>query len=239
MEVNITGPKVLWETDFLGFRITETTRNAWVIMIIITLLCFWLSRGLKVRNPGKKQIITEKLVTMLYNLVEGVMGKKYLWFTPYIGALFTFSMVGSLSGLVGARAMTGDLSTTLGWAILASVLTIWNNIRHHGLGGWLRSYIEPVPFILPLNIVSEFANPISMAFRHFGNIASGIVISALVYGALTMASNALLSSTFLAGVPLLQIGIPAVLSLYFDIFASFLQAYIICMLTMVFVSGAE
>ncbi len=239
MSVDIKGPKILWETDFLGFHITETMRNAWVIMILITLLCFWLSRGISVRNPGKKQIIAEKLVTMLYNLVESVMGKKYLWFTPYIGALFTFSMVGSLSGLVGARAMTGDLSTTLGWAILASVMTIANNIRLHGVGGWLKSYIEPMPFILPLNIVSEFANPISMAFRHFGNIASGIVISALVYGALTGLSNLVLANTFLSGVPLFQIGIPAVLSLYFDVFSSFLQAYIISMLTMVFVSGAE
>ena len=92
--------------------------------------------------------------------------------------------------------------------------------------------------MLPLNIISEVANPVSMAFRHFGNIASGIVISALVYAALAAGSNALLANTFLGGVPILQIGIPAVLSIYFDLFTSFLQAYIICMLTMVFVQGA-
>lgn len=237
MNVEVSGPKVVFE--FFGIRITETITNGWIIICLITALCIWLTRGLKVRNPSKKQIVAEKLVSMLYNLVEDVMGKKYLSFAPYIGALFTFSIIGSLSSLVGARPVTGDLNTTLAWAILATVLTIGNNIRVNGFGKWLKSYVEPVPFMLPLNIISEIANPISMAFRHFGNIASGIVISALIYAALAAGSEALLANTFLSGIPLLQIGLPAVLSVYFDLFTSFLQAYIISMLTMVYVSGAE
>ena len=90
-----------------------------------------------------------------------------------------------------------------------------------------------MPFILPLNLVSEIANPISMAFRHFGNIASGIVISGLIYHALAGLSSMVLGP---AAPPVFQVGIPAVLSLYFDIWTGFLQAYIISMLTMVFVS---
>ena len=84
-------------------------------------------------------------------------------------------------------------------------------------------------------VLSEVANPISMSFRHFGNIASGIVISALLYGALGAASTALCD----IGIPFLQLGLPAILSLYFDLFTSVLQAFVFCMLTMAFVSNAE
>ena len=237
MNFSVSGPKILWE--FHGIKITETIRNGWILMAFIVLLCIWLTRNLKLRNPGKRQIVAEKLVGMLYGMVEDVMGKKYVNFAPYIGALFTFSIIGSLSSLLGMRPMTGDLNTTLGWSLMTFVLVQANNIRVNKFGGWLKSFTQPVAFILPLNIISEVANPVSMAFRHFGNIASGIVISGLVYAALAAGSEALLANTFLGGIPILQIGIPAVLSIYFDLFTSFLQAYIICMLTMVFVSGVE
>lgn len=237
MNVSVRGPEILWE--FHGIRITETIRNAWVIMLVLTLLCIWLSSGLKKRNPSKKQVVAEKIVMFFDNLTSDVMGQKYISFAPYIAALFMFSLFGSLSGLLGVRAMTGDLNTTLGWSLMTFVMVQANNMRLNGFFGWLKSFTSPVAFMLPLNIISEVANPVSMAFRHFGNIASGIVISALIYAALAAGSNALLSSTFLSGIPILQIGIPAVLSIYFDLFTSFLQAYIICMLTMVFVSGVE
>ena len=80
-----------------------------------------------------------------------------------------------------------------------------------------------------------------MTFRHFGNIAAGLVITSLVYGGLASLSIIILSwipNDFFATIPILQVGIPAILSVYFDLFTSFLQAYIICMLTMVFVQGA-
>jgi F-type H+-transporting ATPase subunit a len=134
------------------------------------------------------------------------------------------------------RAMTGDLNTTLGWALVTTVMVWVVSIRKNGFLGWLKSFIEPVPFILPLNLVSEISNPISMAFRHFGNIASGIVISGLIYQALAGLSSMILGP---GAIPIFQVGIPAFLSLYFDIWTGFLQAYIISMLTMVFVSLAN
>ena len=237
MNVSVKGPEILWKIG--PVTITETIRNGWIIMAVIVLVCIWLTRGLRLRNPGKRQIVAEKLVSMVYNLVETTMGKKYTKFAPYIGTLFTFSILGSLSSLVGARPMTGDINTTLGWALVTFFMVQINNIRVNGVWGWLKGFAAPVPLMLPMNIISEFANPVSIAFRHFGNIASGIIISALVYAALAAGSEALLGSTFLSGIPILQIGIPAVLSIYFDLFTSFLQAYIICMLTMVFVSGVE
>ena len=241
MNITVEGPKIMFTIPlFGGIRISETIVNSWIIMAVITLLCFYLSRGLKVRNPGRKQIVAEKLVTMLYNLVRDVMGERNLGYAPYIGTLFTFSIMGSLSGLTGLRALTGDLNTTLAWALVTFAMVQIIGIRKKGILGWLKSFTEPVVIMTPLNIIGEIANPISMAFRHFGNIASGIVITALVYGALAALSHAVLGwIPTLAAFPLFQVGIPAFLSIYFDVFTSFLQAYIISMLTMVFVSSAN
>lgn len=239
MNVDVSGPQILWEGPF-GIRITETVTNTWIVMIAILLLCLWLTHNLSVRNPSRKQLVAEKLVSMLYNMVESTMGKRYSSFAPYIGALFTLSIISSLSGLTGMRPPTADLSTTLAWALLTFVMIQVNNIRIHGFLGYLKGFTQPIFVMTPINLVSEIANPISMSFRHFGNIASGLVITGLVYGALAALSSLLLGWIPVLGtVPLFQVGIPAFLSLYFDVFTSFLQAYIICMLTMVFVSNVD
>ena len=187
-----------------------------------------------------RQLAAEKLVTMLYDLVENTMGKHNLRFAPLIGTLFCYSIFSSLSGLTGLRAPTGDLNTTLAFALMIFFLIQFGNIKNKGIGGWLKGFTEPVAVITPLNLISEIANPISMAFRHFGNIASGIVITTLIYAALAALSSTVLGwIPILGDIPLLQVGLPALLSIYFDVFTSFLQAYIISMLAMVYVGGAN
>ena len=93
----------------------------------------------------------------------------------------------------------------------------------------------------PFNVLSELATPISMACRHFGNILSGVVINALIYGALALASAKLLGlipGTVLSQIPILDVGIPAVLSVYFDWFSGVMQAFIFCMLTVMYIANA-
>lgn len=239
----MNGPKILFRIPLLGgIPVTETIVNAWIVMAVIIAVSIWLGSNLKIKPETKRQITAEKLVSMLYNLVEGTMGKRYSSFAPYIGALFTMSICGSLSSLFGLRPFTADLSTTLAWAVLTSVMVWIFSIKESGVLGWLKGFAEPVPFILPINIIGEIANPISMSFRHFGNIAAGMVITSLVYGGLATLSKAILSfipNTFFNSIPLFQLGIPALLSIYFDLFGSFLQAYVICMLTMVNISNTQ
>lgn len=241
MNVSVTGPKIIFTIPILGgIHITETIVNGWIVMAVITLICFILGRNLSVRNPSKRQLVAEKLVSMLTNLLSDTMGKHNMFFLPYIGALFSYSILSSLSGLTGLRAPTGDLNTTIAFALIAFILIQFYNIKNKGVLGWLKGFVEPVPFLLPLNIVGEIANPVSMAFRHFGNIASGIVITTLIYGALAAASQMLIGWIPVIGnIPILQVGLPAILSIYFDVFTSFLQAYIISMLTMVYVGAAN
>ena len=104
----------------------------------------------------------------------------------------------------------------------------------------MKSFTEPIALMTPMNIISEIATPISMSFRHYGNILSGSVISVLIAAALQGLSSKILGwlPGFLGQFPFLRIGLPAILSLYFDVFSGVLQAYIFAMLTMSYVSSA-
>ena len=239
----MTGPEIIFKIPvFGGISITETIVNMWIVMVVVTAVCIWLGHKPKIIPETKKQIAAEKIVEMLYSLVKNTMGEKCLKFAPYIGTLFVMSMFGSLLGLVGLRPYTADLSVTLGFALVTFFMVQITSIRTSGVLGWLKGFIEPLPFMLPMNIISEIANPISMSFRHFGNIAAGLVITSLVYGALASLSAVVLSfipNAFINSIPVFQAGVPAILSIYFDLFSSFLQAYIICMLTMVFVKNVS
>ena len=238
----MNGPKILFTIPvFGGVIITESIVNMWIIMAVLTVVSLFLTRSLSVRNPSKRQLALEKLIVMLNGLISDNMGSEYKGFSSYVGTLFLLSVIGSLSSLLTMRPYTADLSVILALATVTFLLIQVNNIKHHGVLGYLRSFGEPVPFITPLNIISELANPISMTFRHFGNIAAGLVITSLVYSGLAALSSFVLSwvpNGFLSSIPILQIGLPAILSVYFDLFTSFLQAYILCMLTMVFIRSS-
>ena len=155
---------------------------------------------------------------MLYGMVEDTMGKHNSYWTPYIGALFLSSIFGSYIGMTGIfRSSTADLSTTVTWALMTSVICWACSIKANGVLGWLKGFTEPVVVMTPMNLVSEIAQPISMAFRHFGNIAGGNVLTSLVYSALATASAALLGLIgksiavgiliLLGGVALLVLGV--------------------------------
>ncbi len=234
--VDITGPEILWRLPksiplIGGQPITETMRNAWIVMLFIAFLCWFLTRNME-KIPKGRQALAEKAVQMIENLVDTTMGPGCQSFAPYIATLLMFSFCGSMASLFFMRPVTGDLNTTLGWAIITFVLITFNKIKYNGVGGYLKGFMEPVFIMAPLNLLSEVATPVAMSFRHFGNIAGGLVISTLLLAALGAASSFL-------PVPLLQIGLPGVLSLYFDLFTSAMQAFIFSMLTMAYVGDAR
>ena len=247
MDLDITGAKILIsKPEWGGFMLTETVVVTWGVMLVLILGAWFLTRNLEVHPTKKRQIVAEMIVGAFDNLVSTNMGVKYAtsWYLPFIGALFCLSLGCSLSSLIGCYAPTSDLSTVLAWALLVFALITYNKIRSGGILGYLKGFTDPIPVMTPFNIIGEIATPISMAFRHFGNIVSGTVISTLVYAALVVANHALFSiipgvvGQWLGAIPFLTVGIPAVISLYFDWFGSFMQAFIFCMLTMMFISTA-
>lgn len=241
MEINITGAKIYFEIPlFGGIPITETQVNSWLVMLAVLVICLVLTRNLKVRPESKRQIIAEWIVEKVTNLVRGNMGEGFVGFAPFVCAILALSALSSLSSLLGMYPPTADLNTVAGWAILVFVMITFFKIKTNGFVGYLKGFTEPFALFTPFNILSELGTPISMAFRHFGNVVSGTVISALVYSALAALSTVLLGwlPGFLGEIPFLQIGIPAILSIYFDVFSSCMQAFIFAMLTMLYIGGA-
>ena len=242
--IEVTGPRILFSFSFFGLfdvTITETVLSSFLVMLTLVILSICLGRNLK-KRPGRRQVLVEKVVQMLYNMVRDTMGEHNLRFAPYIGALFCSSLLGTLISMLGFfRSATADISTTITWALVTSVLVWFYNIKNNGFFGWLKGFTEPIVVMTPMNIVSEIAQPVSMAFRHFGNVAGGSVLTMLIYNALAAASALILGwipNAFISSIPILQVGSPAVLSLYFDLFAGFIQALVFSMLTMVYVGAA-
>ena len=156
-------------------------------------------------------------------MVDTTMGPKYKGYTTYIGALLCFLLLNNLMSLFGLKNPTSDISVTGAIALITFALTQINRARTGKLKGFLHAFIEPMPFMLPFNIIGEIANPLSQALRIFGNMVAGMVIGGLIYFAL--GNFAIL--------------VPAITSLYFDIFSAVIQAYIFTTLTMAYISGAE
>ena len=289
MELNVTGAFVYFEIPiFGGIPITQTTVSFFLVTVLLCWACIYLGKGLK-KQPDGKQVLVEKGVMMLRTMVIETMGEHNLNWLPFIGTIFLSSICGTLIGLTGfLRSATADISCVLVWALMVTAIIWYNNIKHNGFFGWLKGFTEPIAVMTPMNVVSEIAQPLSMAFRHFGNVAGGGVITTIIYAALSAASvgilNLIASSGWLVGVvmllagggliflwtrnkkkaplvfgilsvllgafgllqavgvlsgiPILTYGVPAVLSCYFDLFSGFVQAYVFCLLTMVYIAGS-
>lgn len=289
MNVNVTGAYVYFILPiFGGIPITQTTVSGLVVTLLLCFCFVFLGKDLK-KRPDGRQVLVEKGVMMLYNMVCDTMGKHNAHYLPLIGTTFLSSICSTLIGMTGfIRSATADLSVPLVWALIVTAIIWYNNIKNNGLLGWLKGFTEPVVVMTPMNIISEIAQPISMAFRHFGNVAGGGVITSILYAALSMVSamvlNAIAASGWimglvlmaigagllvlgfkksklffkalgivsavvgllgllqalgiLSGVPIFAFGIPAVLSLYFDLFSGFVQALVFSLLSMVYIAGS-
>lgn len=239
--ISITGAKIFFEIPlFGGIPITETQVNSWIVMLVIAILCLVLTHDMKVKPTGWRQIAAEWIVEKVEGLVRSNMGEKFMDFAPFVAAILGLSALSSLSSLFGMYPPTADLNTVAGWSLLVFAMITYYKIKSSGIGGYLKGFTEPFALFTPFNILSELGTPVSMAFRHFGNIVSGTVISTLVYAALAAASNALFRwlPGILGKIPFLQVGIPAILSIYFDLFSSCMQAFIFAMLTMLYIGSA-
>ena len=200
MNVSVTGAFVYFVIPiFGGIPITQTTVSSLIVTIILCTAFVLLGKNLK-KRPDGMQVLVEKGFGMIHGMVIDTMGAHNAHWTPFIATLFLSSICGSLIGLTGfLRSSTADLSCTLVWALMVSVIIWYNNIKNNGFVGWLKGFTEPVVVMTPMNIVSEIAQPISMAFRHFGNVAGGGVITSILYTALSMLSAMVLNLITAAG----------------------------------------
>ncbi len=207
--------------------ITETVVNTWIFMAVLILIAVFLR--IKMKNykyrPGGLQNVVETAIEYMDSFVRSVMSDKYAYFGNWFFGVFVLILVSNLSGLLGFRPPTADLCTTAAITLVTFVLIHFMGIKT-GKGGYFKGYLEPVPILLPINIISEFATPISLSFRLFGNILGGMIITSMIYMALGALPGIL---------KIFNIGVPSVLSVYFDVFAGCIQTVIFVMLSMTFI----
>jgi F-type H+-transporting ATPase subunit a len=239
--VQIAGALVFLEipAPLMPIYLSESQVNSWGVMISILGLCLYLTHGLTAKAELKRQLVAEWMVEKCEALVRNNMGGYFKEWAPFIAAIMGLSAFSSLICLLGLFSPTGDVNITFGWAILVFFMIMYYKFRG-GVWNYTKGLFKPIPVFAPMNVIGEFATPVSMAFRHYGNILSGAVISALIGSALTGLSKSVLGFLpgFLGDIPLLRVGLPAVLSIYFDVFSGLMQAFIFAMLTMLNVAGA-
>ena len=204
------------------FWITTTTIGMWIVTVLILIIAVMANRALKNATdvPGRFQNALEYGYMMLEQMGETILGGNTKRFINYIGTIFLFILFCHLSGLLGLRAPTADYGVTFLLGMVTFFIVNYQGIKNHGVGHF-TSLFQPTPVLFPINLIGELANPLSISLRLFANLLSGVIIMGLWYGMLPIFVN---------------IGIPAALHAYCDLFSGCIQTYVFCMLTMVYVN---
>lgn len=224
VDFGITGYQ---EYTLFGHELYLTTTHISIIVVMLALIIFALvaNRVIKKADPNKVPgtflNIIEYIVEAIDNMTVANMGSKHGYkFSNYIGTLFMFILLSNLSGLFGLRPPTADYGTTLALALITFVMIHYNGFKYQK-AGHVTSLFKPL-LLSPINIIGEIATPLSLSLRLFGNVLSGTVLMGLIYGLLPK---------------FLTLVWPGALHVYFDVFSGSIQAYVFCMLTMVFISN--
>ena len=214
----------LCKFNLLGQELWLTTTHVSVVIVCSIILIFALVVHSKLSDkegkPNAVQNVAELIVEMLDNMVCNSLGGHAPRFQNYIGSLFMFLLVSNLSGLLGLRPPTADYGVTLPLGIITFSIVQFQNIKNNKFGAFTDLF-KPLPFLFPINLIGEIATPFSLSIRLFGNVLSGTIIMGLVYGLLGK----------------IAVAWPGFLHIYFDVFSGAIQAYVFCMLTMVFISN--
>lgn len=210
------------------FTITETIVNTWILLGVALVVCFLLTRNLKVENPGRRQLAVESFVTWLQKTARTMLGDGAIQYSGYIITVLIFIAMANLAAIFETKVTstytllkppTKDLNVTIALALMSIILVEYSGIRKNRVGGWLKSFTKPVKIVTPLNFLEIFIKPLSLCMRLFGNVFGAFIIMELVKC-------------------LIPAAIPVPLSFYFDIFDGLLQAYVFVFLTAIYIQEA-
>lgn len=208
-----------------GFTVPVTMITLWIVSAILIVLAlvfrFVILKKFKEKPTGIQNVL-ELGVESANNLAKSKLREKGRSIAPYVMTLAIVIVCSGLVELVGVRAPETDLNFTIALALITFILINAYGIRYKGAWGRIKSFGEPVKAIAPINLVTHCAVPISLSCRMFGNLFSGLVIMELIYYALGY----------------FAVGIPAVLSIYFNLFHIGMQAYVFLVLSLSFINEA-
>ncbi len=211
--------EISWTTGS-PFWLSSEIVTQWVIMLVLAISGFLLTRNLK-SIPDKKQAALEKLYVTVESVVKSTMGDSYTNFIPYVGSLIIYLLCLNFTGLIGLKPPTQSLSVTAGLGLTTFMTIHYTAIKRNGLLGYAKGYAHPFVVMLPINIMERVMLPVSLALRLFGNMLAATLLVDLVY-------ESLYKMTAVA-----QIGLPIIVHSYFDVFDGTIQMLVFTMLTMI------
>jgi F-type H+-transporting ATPase subunit a len=192
--------------------------TTWAIILVLG-LASWLGTRKMSERPGRWQTILEAIVSGLSGQIGEVVRRDPEPFLPVIGTLFLFIAAANLSGLLpDVKPPTASLETPAALALIVFFSVHAYGIRARGVRRYLKSYLEPNPLMLPLNVLSEITRTFSLMVRLFGNIMSHELIIGIV---ITLAG-------LLVPIPFMAL----------TILIGLIQAYIFSVLATVFIGAA-
>ncbi len=198
-------------------EVAGTVGYSLIVSLLLIAFALFVRIGLK-RGTSGGQMVAEFIVEHLEGIMQDMSASDPRPFTPLIVTLALFIAIANLLGLVpGMRSPTADFSTAAALAVLVFLAVPFHGIRARGLVGYLRHYLDPSPWLLPLEVITEFSRTLALAVRLFGNVMSEELVIAVV----------LAVAGFLIPVPLMLLAV----------LTGVVQAYIFAVLTMVYVSA--
>lgn len=203
---------------FGGIPVPESAVMTWGIMAALVLLSIIFVRKLKTVPTGS-QCLIEMLIGWLNNFFLDIMGPKGKKYIPFLETLIIYIGVSNIVGLFGLRPPTKDLNVTAALALISIVLIQVCAIKEKGSKGWMKGFAEPMPLLLPINILELGIRPLSLCMRLFGNVLGSFVVMELLK-------------------LVIPVGVPVIFSFYFDVFDGLIQAYVFVFLTSLFMSEA-
>ena len=198
-----------------GITISSSVLVTWIIMafwIIFTLLA---TRNLRVSNPGKMQIVLESAVEFLNGYVKETIGPHWRPFAPYLGSVALYIGLANIISIFGLTPPTKDVSVTAALAVMSLVLIYGAQFRYNGLRGGMKRFADPMPVLLPINLMEIAIRPLALCMRLFGNVLGAFIIMEIIKY-------------------LVPAVVPAVFCIYFDLFDGLIQTIVFVFLTALF-----
>ena len=200
---------------FGGIPVADSVVVTWIIMALLVVISLLLTRKLSVRSPGKAQVALEWAVQFLNGFIKTNIGKHWRPFAPWLGTVALYIGISNLIGIFGLTPPTKDISVTAALAVMSMLLIYGSQFRYNGLLGGLKKFAAPMPLLLPINLMEVAIRPLALCMRLFGNILGAYIIMEML--------------KFVAPVIL-----PAIFSIYFDLFDGLIQTVVFVFLTTLF-----
>ena len=202
------------------------------VLLFVGILLAYAGSQIKKADPtvAPKGIVLvfEEIANLCKSVIGGNLNKNTWRYLPFMGTMMICMVISNLMGLLGLQSPTSNLSVNIVLALLVVALIHGTDIKLHGLKGKINAWCQPMPMLLPLNIIGDLAFPVALVLRLFGNMLGGTIILMLMY--MMIESLMPFSSILFVATPFLH--------LYFDVFAAFMQTYIFFMLGSFFLSEA-